>query len=220
MRFNKDYYVLSAYSFWLLVNVPAWAGEKSAALLAMEWGSIDLLTRYEGPIFPITYSLSVASFAVAVFVLKKHLPLKKCLLYGATFPFAPVGAFELFYQNAGDVLRPHSFHTDAHGELVLLSWVVLGFSTFVYWKPSRIFYILLLSNFILFVAWGLSGYLQYYEANMSGLVFNILLKVDFFAVFWSLLLEFRAHSVRFRMDQHDFSPRKLDFSHTKGPASL
>jgi hypothetical protein len=182
-----------AITFWLIVNVPPWPMYgTSIVLLILSWGTVRIAST--NSIFPLTYlaAFFTVFFALTRFRLNLRLSWLKSLALALTTPFAFTATFETVYQNLSFFARPAIFETNAPGELLLASWILLGFSSLFYWRPSKKFFGILAVDVAGFALWAAVGYPQIFEINqMTNLAyaFNILTKLSFALTFIILIYD-------------------------------
>jgi hypothetical protein len=178
------------YVFWGIINVFPWPwlNGRSVISIASGW-TTDFLTGHSTPIYPLTFILAWVSFGFATLALHRSvgLSLGKSFLLGSTFPFCFVSVFEIVWQNVGIVMRPTLFHTDVFGELLLLSWALVGLSSIQFWKMTRKGALVVASILITLTLWIGFGYPQWFEGGGIALALNLLLKFQFFILFMILL---------------------------------
>jgi hypothetical protein len=191
---KQTVFLASVYVLWLIVNVPPWQfyGNNSIALMIFNWGTTGIFAT--NSIFPLTYGAAVFTLIFSFVRFRKNVKLGwiKSLLFALTTPFAFTSTFEGVYQNVAYVARPGMLHINMPGELLLASWVLLGFGSAFFWKLSRKFWVLLMLDAAGFLIWVLIGYPQIYEVNsltVFALVLNLETKLTFALTFLVLISE-------------------------------
>jgi hypothetical protein len=186
---KTDLLSVSAGVFWLAVNLPPWSffDYKSMALILLGWGTGTSATNL---IFPLTYAMAIFTIVFSFIRFHRNLGKVRSAFLAITTPFAFVGVYEAVYQNLSYFVRPSIFSTDAAGELLLASWILLGLASIPFWRPSKKFYVLVALDIIGFAVWAMLGYPQIYELNsLNGyaLVLNSITKISFALTFLALL---------------------------------
>ncbi len=188
---KTEIFLVTAISFWIAVNLPPWRMYgTSIALMVLNEGTTRMLTMNH--IFPFTYGLSIFTFIFSFVRFRRNLKFGvfKSLSFAMTTPFAFVATFEGVYQNIFYFVAPNEFHTSIPYELLLASWLLLGFASCFFWKPSLKFYLLLLLDIAGFMLWCLIGYPQINAGGLFGLyalILNIITKVSFALTFLALI---------------------------------
>jgi hypothetical protein len=158
--------VLGIIGFWIFINLPPWGflGGYSTAALVFDLGTVGV-TR-ANPVFPLTYGAAIFTFVFSFVRFKKYLGTGWLwpFLFALTTPFAFVATFEVAYQNLKYFI-PGMFETNAAGEIILFSWILLGFATMPYWKVSSAFYVMFAMDVLGFAIWFSVGYPQIYQEN-------------------------------------------------------
>ena len=150
-----------------------------------------VFARSTNGLFLLTYGLAAFSFLFALWRLRLS-PTRRLLL-AISFPFAFVQGFEIVYSKLGYLLHATPFEGTMRPAIILveLSWLLLGFSSFPFWRFTKktlapvVFFI---GGFLL---WAFSDYPQTpgLQPFGVGLALNIALKIDAFVLFSTLLYD-------------------------------
>jgi hypothetical protein len=191
LRGRPELLAIPFIAIWAIINIPAWSwfGDRSIVETVAGWTE-DLFASRSTPIYPLTILLACASFLFASVLLQRRFKLSwgRSILVGSTFPFSFVSFFEALWQNTGLIARPGLFNTPPVGEVLILSWVLVGSSSLPFWKLTRNGLLTLGSLVFVWIVWVAVGYPQWFEGSVLGLSLNLLLKFQFFLLFVVLLL--------------------------------
>src|SRR5438128_2391497 len=140
LRAKPELLAIPFYAIWAIINIPAWPwfGDRSIVETVAGWTG-DLFVGRSTPIYPLTFLLACASFLFASILLHRRFKLSwgRAILVGSTFPFSFVSFFEALWQNTGLIARPGLFNTPLLGEVLIISWVLVGSSSLPFWKVTR-----------------------------------------------------------------------------------
>lgn len=175
----------------LAVTLPIWV------VVNVAYGTIPLVANWvfapvEGgnAALPVSLFWAVATLALSFLWLRASTVVR--ILLAMTTPFAFLSVFEIVYQHLFLLARPSLFKTDLPGEIILASWILLGFTTISHWKLSKISLVILVTLTGTFALWSLVGYPQIYEGNglfAEAFAFNAASKSLTALLFLSLLWE-------------------------------
>lgn len=181
---------------WLAVNVGPWGFGPSYLL---NFGLFLSLQR-SNAIFPLTWSLSVALFAVTLvtFARRGYLSPFRSFVVAGTLPFAAVSLFEIPY-DLGTMLRYPSDGAWAFDLLSIGTWLAVGLTGVGWWRIDRRYVAFLAAFLGGFGLWFLLGFPTIDRATGVPLAvawgFNLVLKVACFPLagfpIWAELSERR-----------------------------
>ncbi len=185
---------IPALAIWAVIDIPAypWFRGESVLYTMLYWSSLGLLNGTSNSVFPFTLLSAIISFLLSfAWLHEAGLDRIRALLLGASFPFAFTSAFEFVWQNAFIVVRPSLFRGTLAGDILMASWLFLGFSTVHYWEVTRRFILGLAFLVVSFEAWFAVGYPQIFIASEYWLAFpfNVTTKVLLASVFLVLLYD-------------------------------
>ncbi|MEM0136438.1 MAG: hypothetical protein QXU18_14625 [Thermoplasmatales archaeon] len=146
-------------------------------------------------IFPLTYSLAIISVVAISIFYRKHGIIS--VWYGFSVAFLWVIIFEILWQNS--FIISGGFHDTFSRELILFSWLLLGFNSYPIWKKDKISIIALILFALGWTSWVVSGYQQI--DTLEGLVFNLFLKIQ---AFLTIMVIVSPRSARLFLKKHGF----------------
>jgi len=166
-------------------------GGLSIAALVVGW---SMHISSQNQIFPLTLAAACFTFVFSLIRFRTNLKMSWlwALVLALSTPFAFTATFEAAYQNLAYFVRPSIFHTPLAGEIILASWVLLGLSSFPFWKASKNFYLLLIVDAFGFGAWAIIGYPQISEQSQLlpfAIALNVVTKLTFALTFIALIYE-------------------------------
>lgn len=154
---------------FLLCTLSLWAAYTVA------FGFLPYLLNFQSdlqsPIFPVTLVFSVAGSALGW-------KFTGSFWLGLSFPFSFVGIFELAWHAI-----PNTPPLDLIGFFYLVSWILVGFTTFRRWKIDTLSLTAIAFEAILFAAWYRVGF----SFGTSSIVLNQLTKAMLATIFIILL---------------------------------
>jgi hypothetical protein len=164
----------------ILFNVGPWGyGPTYIATFALYFS-----LQRSNEIFPLTWTLCVATFASTLWLLvrSKLLTLWRDLLVAGSVPFLAVSLFEIPYEVAYGVTHPG---TITLFEVVsMATWLAVGVTSVGWWRVSSRFSLLAMGVISGFVVWYAIGFPTIDRATGASfdvaLVFNLILKIAVF----------------------------------------
>ncbi|MEM0156339.1 MAG: hypothetical protein QW597_07065 [Thermoplasmataceae archaeon] len=166
-------YLISALAIFFIVNV-------STGTLSFAFRSA-ISPFDQDTLFPLTYSLAILSFFLSIYWFR-HFQLLS-LPYATGVPFLWVIFFEILWQNSFAISG--AFTDNLTSEVILLSWLLVGFLSFPTWKLDKVTMVAFLLFLMGWMAWLGDGYPQMPSAR--GYIFNITLKIGAFLVIIALV---------------------------------
>jgi hypothetical protein len=143
----------------------------------------------QGGIFPVTWAASWCTFVIAAVAGRRwtNLGTVRSMLVAASLPFGATGVFEIVYQLVGDWVQPGGFHMSHFSWISIVLWAAVGATSFVYWRVSWEFGLVVVLLVGGFLAWAAEGYSQITWGSITAepwaYGFNIALKVGAFVLF-------------------------------------
>lgn len=180
LRNRPEILVLPLAVLLVLLNVGPWGYGPGYATTFV----LYLTLQRSNEIFPLTWALSVATFAATLWVLLRwgQLNLWRTILVAASVPFLAVALFEIPYELAYGLTYPGT--VTVFEVISMATWLAVGLTSVGGWRLSTVYYAFLATFIAGFVTWYSIGFPTIDRAAGTpleiALAFNIVLKVACF----------------------------------------